>query len=192
MLSSGAAATTELKVQLSGWYCYCLSNLDVGVWWHDGTPALSNSRDQPLVQYLTMRCQALLNSLYNEWPGDGGVAGHLGKAATFTRRDEFAPRHALGIGTARESTPVHRLWTDAHTIREALKTAALANTLSNQLQVGPHLLSPVARHTATNREDTHGFLRSHTLGVVFQVQKWVIGKGSLPGKPTPPVGEGKV
>jgi hypothetical protein len=49
MLSPWAAATTELKVQLSGWYCHCLSNLDVGVWWHDRTPALSNSRDQPLV-----------------------------------------------------------------------------------------------------------------------------------------------
>src|SRR5215510_9977395 len=139
-----------------------------------------------------MRCQALLNSLDNERPGDGGVAGHLGKPTAFTRRDEFAPRHALGIGTARESPPVHRLWTDPHTIRKALKTAALANALSNQLQVGPHLLPPVARYTAANREDTHGFLRSHTLSVVFQVQKWVIGKGSLPGKPTPPVGESKV
>src|SRR5215475_10462922 len=137
-----------------------------------------------------MCCQALLNSLDNEWPGDGGVAGHLGKATAFTRRDEFAPRHALGIGTARESAPVHRLRTDAHTIREALKTAALTNALSNQLQVGPYLLPPVAWHTTTNREDTNSFLRSHTLGVVFQVQKWIVGKGSLPGKPTPPVGEG--
>src|SRR5262245_44711632 len=117
-----------------------------------------------------MRCQTLLNSLYNEWPGDGGVAGHLGKPTTFTRRDKFAPRHALGIGTARQAPPVRRLRTDAHTIREALKTAALANALSNQLQVGPHLLSPVARHTAANREDTDGFLRPHTLGVMFQVQ----------------------
>src|SRR5262245_2460522 len=114
-----------------------------------------------------MRCQALLNSLYNERPGDGGVAGHLGKAATFTGRDEFAPRHALGIGTARESPPVHRLRTNPHPIRETLKTAALPNALSNQLQVGPHLLPPVARYTTANCEDTYGFLRSHTLGVVF-------------------------
>src|SRR5262245_25048335 len=38
MLSSWAAATAELKVQLSRRYCHCLGNLDVGVWWHDSTP----------------------------------------------------------------------------------------------------------------------------------------------------------
>src|SRR5712691_8166275 len=211
MLSPWAAATTELKLQFRGWYCYGLGNLDVGVWWHDSTPistpslifllghldtalifSLSNSRNQPLVQHLPARCQALLHGLDDERPGNRGVAGYLGKATAFAGGDEFAPRYALGIGTARESTPVHRLRTDAHAIGEALKTAALANTLINQFKVGPHLLSPVARHTTANSEDTNGFLRPHTLGIVFQVKKWVVGKRGLPGKPTPPVGEGKI
>jgi hypothetical protein len=39
MLSPWTAATTELKVQFSGWYCYCLSHLDSAIWRHDGTPA---------------------------------------------------------------------------------------------------------------------------------------------------------
>ena len=110
MLSPWAAATAELKVQFSGWYSHCLGNLDVGVWWHDGTPistpslifilghldtaltfSLSNSRDQPLVQHLPLRCQALLDSLDNQWPGNGGVAGHLGKTAALAGRDKFAP-----------------------------------------------------------------------------------------------------
>jgi hypothetical protein len=39
VLSPWAAATTELEVQFGRRYCYCLGNLDVGVWRHDGTPA---------------------------------------------------------------------------------------------------------------------------------------------------------
>jgi hypothetical protein len=120
MLSPWAAATAELKVQLSVRYCHGLGNLDIGVWWHDGTPistpslivilghlgtdltfSLSNSRDQPLVQHLAMGCQALLDSLDNQWPGNGGVAGHLSEPAAFAGRDKFAPRHTLGISTAR-------------------------------------------------------------------------------------------
>ena len=128
---------------------------------------LSNSRDQPLVQHLPLRCQALLDSLDNQWPGNGGVAGHLSEPAAFAGRDKFAPRHTLGISTARQAPPVHRLRTDAHALREALKTSTLANTFINQFKVGPHLLPPVARHTAANGEDTNGFLRPHTLGVVF-------------------------
>ena len=170
MLSPWAAATTELKVQLSGWYCHCLSNRDVGVWWHDGTPALSSSvtlastdalpRLRPTRAVRTAAHalpSALLNSLYNEWPGNRGVAGHLGKSATLARRDKFPPRYAFGIGTARQAPPVHRLRTDAHTIREALKTSTLANALVNQLQVRPHLLPPVARYAAANGEDTNVF-----------------------------------
>src|SRR5262249_40081323 len=139
MLSPWAAATAELKVQFSGRYRHCLGNLEVSVRRHDGTPistpslivilghldidltfSLSNSRAPPLVQHLAMGCQALLDSLDNQWPGNRGVAGHLGKAAAFAGRDKFAPRHTLGIGTARQAPPVHRFRTDAHAIREAL------------------------------------------------------------------------
>src|SRR5881409_4052783 len=97
-------------------------------------------------------CQALLHGFDNERPGNGGVAGHLGKAAAFARRDEFAPRHAFRIGTARQAAPVHGLRTDAHAICEALEAAALANALINQFKVGPHLLSPVARHSTARSE----------------------------------------
>src|SRR5207237_2988856 len=89
------------------------------------TFSLSNSRDQPLVHYLTMCCQALLHGLDDEWPGNRGVAGHLGKAAAFAGRDEFAPRYALRLGTARQAPPVHRLRTDAHDVGEALEAASL-------------------------------------------------------------------
>src|SRR5262245_57694098 len=114
-----------------------------------------------------MYCQALLHGLDDERPGNGGIAGYLGKAAAFTRRDAFAPRHALRIGTPRETAPVHGLWTDAHAIGEALKATALANALGNQFEIGSYLLPPVARHTAANGENANSFLRPHTLSVVF-------------------------
>jgi hypothetical protein len=38
MLSPWAAAPAELKVQLGGRYGHGFGNLDIGVWWHDGTP----------------------------------------------------------------------------------------------------------------------------------------------------------
>ena len=87
---------------------------------------------------------------------------------------------------------MHRLRTDPHPIREALKTSALANAFVNQLQVGANLLPPVAWHPAANSEDANDFLRPHTLGVMFQVKKRVVGKWGLPSEPAAAVGEGKV
>ncbi len=120
--------------------------MSTGLGKFDGSISGARSGNQPLLWLVTLRCQALLHGLDDERPGDGSVTGHLGKAAAFTRRDKFAPRHTLGIGTARQATPVHGLRTDAHAIRKALKTSTLANAFVNQLQIGPYLLSPVARH----------------------------------------------
>src|SRR5262249_22049515 len=61
----------------------------------------ASSGNQLLVRLLALRCQALLHGLDDERPGNCGVAGNLGKTATFTGRDKFAPRHAFGIGTTR-------------------------------------------------------------------------------------------
>src|SRR2546425_6318520 len=99
------------------------------------------------------RGEPLLDGLDDERPGNRGVAGHLGKSPTFTWRDEFAPRHTLGIGTTRQTTPVHGLWTDAHAIGKTLEASTLANTLVDQLQIGADLLAPVARYATANGED---------------------------------------
>ena len=68
----------------------------------------------------------------------------------------------------------------------------MPNAFSDQFQIGTDLLAPVAWDAATNREDAKKFLGSHTLRVVFQIKKRVIGKGDLPSKPAAAVGEGKV
>src|SRR5262249_61683811 len=101
-------------------------------------------------------------------------------------------RRSVVIATRGEAVAGHRLWTDALFIREALNTAPLAHALINELQLRSDLLPPFARHTATNGEDAYIFLRPYTLGVVLQIQKWIVGKGGLPSQPTPTVGEGKV
>src|SRR5215475_199839 len=116
-------------------------------------------------------------------PGNGRVAGHLGKAAAFARWDEFAPRHALRVCTARQSAPVHGLRTDAHTIHETLKTTTLANALGDQLQVGTDLLAPVPRHTTANGEDAEDFLRLYAVRVVLQIDERVISQRRFASEP---------
>ena len=50
-----------------------------------GSSSGASSGKQALLQRLVARGQALLDGLDDEWPGDGGIAGHLGKPAAFDK-----------------------------------------------------------------------------------------------------------
>src|SRR5262249_52388195 len=87
---------------------------------------------------------------------------------------------------------VHGLRTDAHPIRETLKTATLANALGDQLQVGTDLLAPVAWYTTANGEDAEDFLRLYAFRVVFQIEERVISQWRFASEPAAAVGQSKV
>jgi hypothetical protein len=57
--------------------------------------------------------QALLHGFDDERPGNSRVAEHLGEPPAFAERHKLPPRHAFGVGTAGQPTPMRRLRTDA-------------------------------------------------------------------------------
>ncbi len=104
----------------------------------------------------------------------GRVQQHFGKAAAFFGRNELAPGYGFAVGAARQSAPVHRLGTDAHSVVKALQRQLFPAPAMTQLDERPKLLRPIPGHAAADGEDAQPLLLQQRFRVVFQILKRIV------------------
>src|SRR5579864_9535375 len=104
---------------------------------------------------------AFEHSAHDERQGHGRVVEYFGKLPAFIRRNEFPPRHSLGVGAARQPSPMDGLRTDANAIVVTLERHFFVSAPRQQFREHPKLLRPVSRYAATDGEYSHAFGRQH-------------------------------
>src|SRR6185312_15065483 len=110
---------------------------------------------------------------------DGGVDEDFTEAATFIRRDEFAPGDGLRIRRAGKASPVDGLRADADAVMVALEWDVFSGAADTQFTVRAELLRPVARHAAADGEDADLLLRQERFREVVEVKERIVAELGL-------------